>query len=97
MIYKMFTLVSEKSKYVRVRRGVELTDLEKELKAPVKEVFAGEIVPRGEEMLLYVAKPLENYAVIARKFGVGESELKDANFARPVYPTCRLYVPKKRV
>lgn len=92
----MFTLIADNAKYVRVRRGVEREELETKLRLPVKEAFAGEILERGEELEIYIAKPLENYGVIARKLCVSEEELKSINFARPVYPTCKLFVPCKK-
>lgn len=89
----MFTLVTDHSKYIRVRRGADRGAVEKELKSPVDDVFAGEILLRAEEMEIYVAKPHDSYASVARKFGLTEEELKKINLFRPVYPTCRLYVP----
>ena len=92
----MFTLIPDNGKYVRVRRGADLKELENTLCQPVKEAFEGEILERGEEMEIYVAKPLDSYKSIAKKFGVGEEELQRVNFSRPVYPTCKIFVPRKK-
>ena len=70
----MFTLVTDHSKYIRVRRGADQGAVEKELKSPVDDVFAGEILLRAEGMEIYVAKPHDSYASVARKFGLTEEE-----------------------
>lgn len=92
----MFTLVTDKSKYFRVKHGQESGDIEKALRIPVEGAFAGMIIERGEPMRIYVAKPLENYRVIAGKFGIAEEELARVNSHKPVYPTCKLFVPYKK-
>ena len=61
----MFTLVTDHSKYIRVRRGADQGAVEKELKSPVDDVFAGEILLRAEGMEIYVAKPHDSYASVA--------------------------------
>ena len=92
----MFTLIPENGKYVRVRRVADIKELENTLRQPVKEAFGGEILERGEEMDIYIAKPLDSYKTVARKFGVGEEELQRVNFSRPIYPTCKIFVPRKK-
>ena len=92
----MVTLIPENGKYVRVRRGADIKELENTLRQPVKEAFGGEILERGEEMDIYIAKPLDSYKTVARKFGVGEEELQRVNFSRPIYPTCKIFVPRKK-
>lgn len=62
---------------------------------PADNVFAGAIVERGVNLFVYAAKPLETYASVAKKFGVEEGELKSINLFRPVYPTRKIYVPRK--
>lgn len=92
----MFTLVTDKSKYFRVKDGQSREEVEAALRVPVGETFAGKIIERGEPMEIYVVKPLENYRTIARKLGVSEEELETVNAHKPVYPTCRLFVPYKK-
>ena len=91
----MFTLAMDNGKFLRVRRGASQIEVEARLLRPVYVVFAGAIVERGEKLFVYKAKPLETYTTIAKKFGVSEEELTAVNFSRPVYPTCKIYVPCK--
>lgn len=93
----MFTLISDKSKYFRVKRGQTKKDLEEGLKIPVEgEVFAGRILFKEEEYDVYIVKPLETYSQIAEKLNVAETELKKINSFKPLYPTCKLFVPCKK-
>ncbi|MCI8369814.1 MAG: hypothetical protein HFE41_01375 [Clostridia bacterium] len=92
----MFTLVADKSKYFRVKDGQSREEIEAELRIPAGEIYAGKIIERGEPMQIYFVKPLENYGVIARKLDVSEEELKALNAHKPVYPTCKLFVPYKK-
>ena len=96
MIYQMFTLVTDRSKYFRVKRGQTKAEVETALCVPVKNFFCGAIAEVGEKMEIYTCQPLENYLTLSRKFGVSVEELKEANFSKPVYPSCKLFVPCKK-
>lgn len=91
----MFTLVTDKSKYFRVKRGQSAAEIEKVFKCPVPgKVFAGAVIRLTEgKFLKYSAKPGDSYKSVAEKFGVDEGELKKLNACKPVYPTCKLFVP----
>ncbi len=90
----MFTLINEHGKYLKVRRGQSLTELENELGAPVAgELFAGRIIERGQRCGVYFVKPLDSYKVIAEKLGVDEGELRKLNGDKRIYPKLRLFVP----
>ena len=91
----MFTLVTDKSKYFRVKRGQSAADIESVLKTPVcGKVFEGAVIRvRGGRFLKYSAKPGDTYKTVADKFGISEEELKKLNADKPVYPTCKLFVP----
>lgn len=93
----MFTLVSDRSKYFRVKRGESAARIEKELSFPLSgEVFAGRIIEVKEPMTVYTVKPAESYAVISEKTGTAEEELKKINNFKPLYPSCKLFVPCKK-
>lgn len=92
----MFTLVTDRSKYFRVRRGLTKREAEDALSVPFKVFFDGAIVELGEKMTVYVCLPMESYKSLSLKFGVPEEELKKANFYKPVYPSCKLFVPCKK-
>ena len=92
----MFTLVTDKSKYYRVKRGQSERDVQNVFKAPVcGKVFEGAIIRIMQENFTeYSAVPGDSYKSIAQKFGVQEEELKKLNSGKPVYPTCKLFVPR---
>lgn len=92
----MFTLVTDRSKYFRVRRGQTKREAEAVLRSPVKDFFCGAICEIGEEMDVYTVRPTESYKSISLKLGVPEEELKKINFSKPVYPSCKLFVPCKK-
>ncbi len=91
----MFTLITDKSKYFRVKRRQGAAEIENEFNIPVQgQIFAGRIIFVGEKNLRhYVAEVGDTYRTIALKFGVNETELKEINGFKPVYPTCKLFVP----
>ncbi|MDE6597433.1 MAG: LysM peptidoglycan-binding domain-containing protein [Clostridia bacterium] len=93
----MFTLVTDRSKYFRVKRGQSAAEIESTLNTPVTGcAFAGKIIPVSEKNLRrYVAQVGDTYRTIALKFGADENELKKANNFKPVYPTCKVFVPCK--
>lgn len=93
----MFTLVTDRSKYFRVKRGQCREEIEAELCIPIGEnTFRGAIVEVGERLEIYVVRPLESYESISRKLGVPCEELKRINLSKPVYPSCKLFVPCKK-
>ena len=96
MIYQMFTLVTDRSKYFRVKRGQTKAEVEAALCVPVKNFFCGAIAEVGDKMEIYTCLPLESYLSLSRKFGVPVEELKRINFSKPVYPSCKLFVPCKK-
>ena len=92
----MFTLVTDRSKYFRVKRGQTKAEVEAVLCIPVKNCFCGAIAEVGEKMEIYTCLPLESYASLSRKLGIPAEELKRVNFSKPVYPSCKLFVPCKK-
>ena len=93
----MFTLVTQKSKFYRVKRGQTKSSVEKELGFPVYgSFFAGKIIPVFEKKFkVYSAAVGDTYKSIAEKFQSDEQELKTFNGGKPVYPTCKIFVPLK--
>lgn len=92
----MFTLVTDRSKYFRVKRGQTKADIEAAFRTPVKYCFCGAIAEIGEEKEVYLCKPLDSYNSLSLKFGVPAEELKRINFSKPLYPSCKLFVPCKK-
>ena len=92
----MFTLVKDRSKYFRVKRGQTAERIESELNTPAPSVFAGAIIAVGESGLCrYVADVGDTYRRMALKFGTDGERLKEINGFKRVYPTCKLFVPSK--
>ena len=93
----MFTLITDRSRYFKVKRGQNAGEMEKVLNTPVcGKVFAGRIVKVVKEPLAVVTAGVgDSYKSIAAKYSVSESYLKEINGSKPVYPTCKIFVPKK--
>ncbi len=91
----MFTLVLERSSYVRLRRGVSAADVEKTFSCPVAgDLRAGSVV----KITPYPLKPYcvgvgETYSSVASKAGIDAEKLKKINGGRALYPTVRIYLP----
>ena len=93
----MFTLVTDKCKFFRVKRGQSGAEIEARFNVPVTgDVFGGRIIETDKRYSVYVAKVGDTYRSIAKAEGVDEDELKNANGGKPVYPSCRLFVPCKQ-
>lgn len=91
----MFTLITDRSKFFRVKRGLSVSDIEKTFNIPLSEVFEGAVIEIGSKYEVYTAVPGDTYKGIAEKFGVDAETLRKINSDRPVYPTRRLYIPCK--
>ncbi len=93
----MFTLVTDRSRYFRIKKGQCAAEIESVLSTPVTgTAFAGKIIPVAEKNLKrYVAEVGDTYRTIALKFGADEEQLKKTNNFKPVYPTCKVFVPCK--
>lgn len=92
----MFTLVTGRNKFFRIRRGQSPSDIEKTLGFPVTgEFFTGRIVEGRRPMRVYIVKPAETYRSVAAKLNVSVESLMEVNGARPLFPYCRLFVPGK--
>ena len=91
----MFTLVTDRSRYFRVKRGQCAAEVERQLKTPVHgAAFAGRILKVVDGNLRqYTACVGDSYRTVALKFGADEERLKTLNGNKPVYPTCKLFVP----
>ena len=60
--------------------------------------FAGRIVKVAEEPLIAVTAGVgDSYRTIAENYGVPQSHLEEINGHKPVYPTCKIFVPKSCV
>ena len=93
----MFTLVTDRSKYLRIRRNVAPCEVERLFKIPVcGETFAGRIIELTPPCEVYVVRPAETYASISLKTGVEREELEKLNGFKPIYPSCKLFVPCKK-
>ena len=93
----MFTLITDRSRYFKIKRGQSSGEVEAVLNTPVcGKAFAGRVIKVSDERLVRISVGVgDNYRTIAEKYGVAEPHLKEINGARPVYPTCKIFVPKK--
>ena len=92
----MFTLITDRSRYFKFKRGQSSGEVEKVLNTPVcGKVFAGRIIKVADERLTIVTAEVgDSYRTIAAKYGTAESHLKEINGSKPVYPTCKIFVPQ---
>lgn len=51
-------------------------------------------MPEGD-FFVYSARVGDTYATVANKFGVSQSELENVNGGTAVYPTRRLFIPRR--
>ena len=93
----MFTLITDRSRYFKFKRGQSIGEVEGALHTPVcGKAFAGRIIKVAEERLVPITAQVgDTYRTIAAKYGYSESRLKEINGLKPVYPTCKIFVPKK--
>ena len=92
----MFTLITDRSRYFKIKRGQSAAEIENALNTPVcGKTFAGRVVKVSEERLVKITAGVgDSYRTLAAKFGADEARLRELNGARPVYPTCKIFVPK---
>ena len=92
----MFTLITDRSRYFKIKRGQSSGEVESVLNTPVcGKAFAGRIVKVADERLIAVTAGVgDTYRTIAVKHGCSESHLKEINGSKPVYPTCKIFVPQ---
>lgn len=86
-------LKRDQSPFYRVKRGQTAAEVEKVLHCPAGEVFAGAVI-HVVSCKEYRVQPFESYCTLAKKFGIGEEELKEFNYSRVLYPSCKIYVPE---
>lgn len=97
IIYQMFTLITEKSRFFRVKRGQSGEDIEKFFISPVNgKTFAGRIIEISPGLSVYTAAVGDTYRTLAKKLGADEDALKNINCGKPVYPTCKIFYPRKK-
>lgn len=82
----------DRSKFYRVKSGQSAREIEKVLCVPVNNCYEGAII-NVLDCSLYTVQPFETYASIAQRYGMEEEQLKEFNGARPLYPTCKIFIP----
>lgn len=89
----MFSLVTERGRFVRVRKSVKKEDVIKTFMYPAGEVFCGQIIEIGPPKRYCYALAGDTYKKIARRERVNEEALIKLNGGRCVYPTMRVWLP----
>ncbi|MBE7088432.1 MAG: hypothetical protein E7370_02790 [Clostridiales bacterium] len=93
----MFSLVLDRSKFYKIKYGQNATQVRQTFKMPINEVFSGKIICiDSTKYFEYSVKVGETYCAIAKKFGVDKELLKKINEEKPIYPTCKIFVPELR-
>lgn len=93
----MFTLVLNKSRFYKIKSGQSADLVQNTFNTPISgEIFAGKIIPLPEcAFKLYKITVGESYKSVAEKFGTDENLLKKINGNQPLYPTKKIFLPKK--
>ncbi len=90
----MFSLITERGKYLRIRRGVDNAAVIEEFGFPPEgKVFLGEIIPIKDKKRFCFALAGDTYSKIAAREGVAEDKLRELNGGAEVYPTRRIWLP----
>ena len=89
----MFSLITERGKYLRIRRHVTKTDIESEFDFPVHDkVFEGGIILLNSAKKYCYARPFDTYETIAIREGGSAETLKNLNKNAVIYPTMRVWL-----
>ena len=88
----MQMLQLDRSKFYRVKRGQTAKQIEKVLSVPANSCFDGAVIV-VENCSEYSVQPFETYSSVAAKLRVQEDILKNFNGNRPLYPSCKIYIP----
>ena len=89
----MFSLVTERGKYLRIRKRVKREDIISTFSVPAGEVFFGEIIEIGSPVRSCRALVGDTYKAIAEREGVNEEKLRALNNNTAIYPTLRIWLP----
>ncbi len=91
----MFTLIPEKSRFYRVKRGQNAREVSISLGQPVLEdLSGGMIIPVNDGYIIHEAGEGETFYSLSQKFGVSEDAVKKAN-GGVIYPSCKLFIPSR--
>ena len=95
IMQRMIALCLERGEYLRVRKGVRKSDIERAFAFPVNaEVYEGAIISVLPEPSGYChALVGDSYFSVAQREGVDEKELKRLNGFSPIYPTKKIWLP----
>lgn len=81
-----------RSKFYRIKSGQTAREVERVFCVPVNNCFDGAVIALAD-CIAYTVQPFETYASIANKYGTEEEALKNFNGGRPLYPTCKIFIP----
>lgn len=84
----------ERNKFYRVKSGQTVREVEKILGVPLNNCYGGAII-NVQDCSTHTVQPFETYASIAKRYGIEEELLKEFNGARPLYPTCKIFIPSE--
>ena len=85
-------LILDRRQFYRVKRGQTAREVEKTLAHPANDCFSGAVIAK-ESCNPYTVQPFETYSSIAAKYSLDGEELKKFNGDRPLYPSCRIFIP----
>ena len=91
--YSMFSLVTERGKYLRVRKNITANGVAETYSCPAECAFCGQIIALTPPKRFVYALAGDTYEKIAEREGADESELMVINGGKTLYPTLRVWLP----
>ena len=90
----MFSLVTERGKYLRIRGEVKESEVISALGCPFSgDLFQGAVIKILPPKRCVYATVGDTYAKIAARERVDEAQLKSLNGDKTLYPTMRVWLP----
>lgn len=89
----MFSLVTERGKYLRVRKNMTANDVVNAFSCPTGSTFCGQIIAITPPKRFIFVLAGDTYGKIAKREGVDEAKLIELNGGKTLYPTLRLWLP----
>lgn len=91
--YNMFSLVTERGKYLRVRKNVTASDVISTFSCPADDTFCGQIIALTAPKRFVYAIAGDTYGKIAKRESVDVVQLRSLNGNKAIYPTLRIWLP----
>ena len=89
----MYSLVTERGRYLRIRNGVKKDDVVAAFSIPAGELFFGQIIELKSAKRFCYARVGDTYRSIACRERVDDGDLRELNANAVIYPSLRVWLP----